>query len=79
VAKAKPDPEIFLLAAKDLHAEPANCIVFEDAEAGIESALRGGFRSIGIGDSSILHKANVVMPNFMGLTYDRLISLMQKY
>jgi len=77
VSKAKPDPEIFLLAAKDLQVEPDNSIVFEDAEAGIESALRGGFRSVGVGEPSILHKANVVIPNFNGLTYSKLISLMQ--
>jgi beta-phosphoglucomutase len=78
VAKAKPDPEIFLLAAKDLNVEPDYSIVFEDAEAGIESALRGGFRSIGVGNPSILYKANVVIPNFMGLTYSKFIGLMQK-
>jgi len=75
VAKAKPDPEIFLLAAKDLNVEPEHSIVFEDAEAGIESAIRGGFRSVGVGSPSILHKANVVIPDFNGLTYDKLIRL----
>ena len=58
---------------------PDQSIVFEDAEAGIESAIRGGFRSVGIGDPSILHKANVVIPNFKGLTYDKFIGLLQKY
>ena len=78
VAKAKPDPEIFLLAARDLNAHPKDCVVFEDAEAGIESAISGGFKSIGIGDPSILYKANVVIPNFTGLTYNKLISLMKQ-
>jgi len=78
VSKAKPDPEIFLLAAMDLNVKPEQSIIFEDAEAGIESAIRGGFRSVGVGDSSILYKANVVIPNFKGLTYDKFIRLMQK-
>jgi beta-phosphoglucomutase len=77
VSKAKPDPEIFLLAAKDLKVDPSNCIVFEDAEAGVESALGGGFRCVGIGDPAILHKANVVVPNFKGMTYSKLVSLLQ--
>jgi beta-phosphoglucomutase len=77
VAKAKPDPEIFLLAAKDLDVKPEMSIVFEDAEAGIESALSGGFYGVGIGNPTILYKANIVLPNFKGLTYSKLISLMK--
>ena len=35
VSKAKPDPEVFLLGAKELGLNPADCVVFEDAEAGV--------------------------------------------
>jgi beta-phosphoglucomutase family hydrolase len=42
VSRGKPDPEIFLTAAARLGAEPANCVVFEDAPAGIEAARRAG-------------------------------------
>ncbi len=38
VTKAKPDPEIFLLCAEMLRVEPKDCLVFEDAQAGIEAA-----------------------------------------
>lgn len=42
VSRCKPDPEIYLTAAKALGLTPAECIVFEDARAGIESARRAG-------------------------------------
>ena len=48
--KAKPDPEVFLLGAKALGIPPAECIVFEDALAGIEAALAAGMTPIGVGD-----------------------------
>jgi beta-phosphoglucomutase len=49
ISKSKPDPEVFLLAAKRLSMEPAQCLVIEDAEAGIEAAKRGGMKSASIG------------------------------
>lgn len=69
VSKAKPDPEIFLLGAKQLGVSPNNCIVFEDAEAGIEAAINAGMRCVGIGSRDLLGKANVVVPNLEGFTY----------
>ncbi len=42
VTRCKPDPEIYLTAAAQLGVAPAQCIVFEDAAAGIESARRAG-------------------------------------
>jgi len=61
VSKAKPDPEVFLRAAAELNIPPAGCIVFEDAEAGIEAALRAGMGVIGVGKPSILYKADAVI------------------
>jgi len=75
VSRAKPDPEIFLLAAKDLSVIPSQSVVFEDAEAGIEAAVRGGFKSVGIGDPIVLHRANIVVPNFIGMTMSKFFSL----
>jgi HAD superfamily hydrolase (TIGR01509 family) len=46
VARSKPDPEIYLLAAARLDVEPRDCVVFEDAPHGIEAALRAGMRCI---------------------------------
>lgn len=52
VQHSKPDPEVFLLAAKKLGLTPAECGVVEDAYAGVEAAKRGGFTSYGINDAS---------------------------
>lgn len=68
VSKAKPDPEVFLLGAKELGVNPEECLVFEDAEAGIEAAKAAGMKAIGIGASEILLKADKVIPNFKGIT-----------
>lgn len=52
ISHSKPDPEVFLLAAKKIGLEPKDCGVVEDAYAGVEAAKRGGFTSYGIGDAS---------------------------
>ncbi|MEO1546371.1 MAG: beta-phosphoglucomutase [Bacteroidota bacterium] len=49
VSKSKPDPAIFLYGAEKLGLQPEECIVFEDAEKGIDAANAGGFYSVGIG------------------------------
>lgn len=49
VTKSKPDPEVFLVAAKKLGLSPEECLVVEDAAAGIEAAKAGGMRSLGVG------------------------------
>jgi beta-phosphoglucomutase len=61
VKLAKPDPEVFLSAAAQLTIPAADCIVFEDAEVGIEAALRAGMGAVGIGKPSILSKADAVI------------------
>lgn len=62
IKNSKPDPEVFLLAAKKLNVPPAACVVFEDAEAGVEAAINAGMKSVGIGSPTILGKADVVIP-----------------
>jgi len=52
IKNSKPDPEVFLLAAKLLKLDPANCLVVEDADAGIEAALAGGMRALGVGSAA---------------------------
>ena len=49
ISHSKPDPEVFLLAAEKLHQKPSDCLVVEDAEAGVKAALNGGFLVAGIG------------------------------
>jgi len=60
VSKAKPDPEVFLIGAEKLNVAPENCIVFEDAIAGVEAANNAGMISIGIGSEDVLTEANSV-------------------
>jgi beta-phosphoglucomutase family hydrolase len=50
VTHGKPDPEVFLLAAQRIGASAAQCIVVEDAPAGIEGARRAGMHTVGIGN-----------------------------
>ena len=75
VAKAKPDPEVFLRGAEALGVAPAECVVFEDAEAGIEAAIAGGMRCVGIGSPDILGRANLVVPGLSAMTLDKLRAL----
>ncbi len=49
IIRSKPDPEVFLLAAKKLGIPPEKCLVVEDAEAGIEAALAAGMKAMGVG------------------------------
>ena len=64
VSKAKPDPEVFLVAAKALNIKPEECIVFEDSVAGVQAANTANMISIGIGEQNVLHEADYVFSNF---------------
>ena len=55
IQHSKPDPEVFLKAAEALGLAPGECLVVEDAQAGIVAAHRGGFHSAGIGEASRFH------------------------
>ena len=70
VTKAKPDPEVFLMAAKKMNLSPSNCIVFEDAVAGIEAANTANMISIGIGDKKVLSQANYIFKDFTEISID---------
>ncbi|MDH3382155.1 MAG: HAD-IA family hydrolase, partial [Flavobacteriaceae bacterium] len=65
-----PDPEVFLLAAKLLNKNPDECIVVEDAQAGIQAANDAKMMSIGIGDKEILKEASYVFASTSALTND---------
>jgi beta-phosphoglucomutase len=66
VSNAKPDPEVFLQAARKLGITNQNAIVFEDSVAGIQAANSAKMISIGIGDSSVLYEAKY---NFKDFTF----------
>ena len=66
VSNAKPDPEVFLIAAKLLNTSPSEAIVFEDSVAGVQAANIANMTSIGIGDDTILYEAQ---HNFKDFTF----------
>ncbi len=70
VSKAKPDPEVFLIAAKKLNTDPQDCIVIEDALAGIQAANIAGMTSVAIGDKKLLHEANYNLADTEELNID---------
>lgn len=75
IKNSKPDPEIFLTAAKRLNCSPAESVVVEDAEAGVEAALSAGMKCIGIGDQRQLGKANHVIAHIKELDYHLILNL----
>ncbi|MBG7613288.1 beta-phosphoglucomutase [Polaribacter sp. BAL334] len=77
VTKAKPDPEVFLMAAKKMNLSPSNCIVFEDAVAGIEAANAANMISIGIGDKEVLSQATFIFKDFTEISTDFMKNLIQ--
>ena len=76
VSKAKPDPEVFLIGAKKLGMNPENCVVVEDAIAGIQAANAAKMISIGIGDLNVLNEADYVFKDMTAITPDFLKNLM---
>ncbi len=52
ITKSKPDPEVFLKAAEFIDEDPADCLIVEDATAGIDAAVAGCFKSAGIGEAA---------------------------
>jgi beta-phosphoglucomutase len=76
VSKAKPDPEVFLIGAKKLGMNPENCVVVEDAIAGIQAANAAKMISIGIGDLNVLYEADYVFKDMTAITPDFLKNLM---
>lgn len=61
VRAGKPDPEIFLVAARRLGVSPSRSVVVEDAAVGVEAARRGGMRSIAVGPAAGSHGADIAV------------------
>lgn len=59
IRNSKPDPEVFLLAAKMLNIPPENCLVVEDADAGVEAALNGNMKVLGVGSAAENPRATI--------------------
>lgn len=67
ISRSKPDPQVFLMAADMLKLDPKNCLVVEDAEAGIQAAISGGFDSAALGPAALCGKATYNMKSFKDL------------
>lgn len=67
IVNSKPDPEVFLKAAEFLSENPEDCLIVEDALAGIEAAVHGGFKSAGLGEAATHEKVTYSIENFRDL------------
>ncbi|MCF6212910.1 MAG: beta-phosphoglucomutase [Flavobacteriaceae bacterium] len=77
VEKAKPNPEVFLKAANKLGVAPKDCIVIEDARAGVEAANSAKMLSVGIGSKEVLSNANYILEDTSKLSEKFLDSLLK--
>lgn len=82
VQKGKPDPEIFLTAAKKLGVNPEECLVIEDAENGVKAAKAAGMKCIGLKNvdsgNQNLSEADLIVNNFKELNLNMIKSLWEK-
>ena len=72
LTRPKPDPQIFLLASQLLGVLPRRCVVFEDAESGVEAARRAGMRCLGVGPAQRLTLADMTFTDYATLDPDLL-------
>jgi beta-phosphoglucomutase len=72
VKQPKPAPDLFLFAARELGLEPQQCVVVEDAAAGIEAALAAGMLAVGLGPAERVGEAHIVLPSLAGVHWSEL-------
>lgn len=72
VTKSKPNPEVFLVGAKELKVLPEECLVFEDAIAGVQAAKAGKMKVVGIGKVEVLKEADLVILGLFEMTIEKL-------
>lgn len=75
ITKSKPDPEVFLLAAKKLGINADKCLVVEDADAGVEAAIAGNMKVLAVGYASTNKNANLTMKNLESFKYKEIQEL----
>lgn len=73
VKNGKPDPEIFLTAAKQLHADPNYCIGIEDAASGVTAIKSAGMFAVGVGDPHVLAKADLIVSTTSQLDFNSIV------
>ena len=74
VTRAKPAPDLFLYAAARLELPPESCVVVEDAAAGVDAAIAGGFHTIGLGPQDRVGHAQVVFPSLAGISLKQILA-----
>ena len=74
--RGKPAPDVFLTAAQRLNVPPENCIVFEDAEAGIQAAHAGGMKAVGVGRGNAVAGAELIVTSLAEVRYAALVRLL---
>lgn len=71
VARGKPHPDPYLLGAEKLGFDPADCVVFEDAIAGVEAGIEAGVGLvIGVTEKALESSADIVIKDLTGITFD---------
>jgi len=75
VENAKPNPEVFLKGAQALGLRPKECMVFEDAVAGVQAAKNGHMKCIGIGPKEILGDADLVADGLHMLSVEEALNV----
>lgn len=76
ITNSKPDPEVFLKAATGLGVSPKECVVYEDAEAGIEAALAAGMIAVGVGQQSF-KDAHYTIRSLVNESYSSIIKQLE--
>jgi len=73
ISRSKPDPEVFRLAAQRVGVSPQQCLVVEDADAGVEAALAAGMSVVAVGSANGHPKATLSAENLAQITPDEFL------
>lgn len=76
VERQKPAPDLFMHAASQLHLQPNECVVVEDAAAGIQAGRAGGFHTLGLGPRERVGEAEVVMDSLQNARLNEILALL---
>jgi beta-phosphoglucomutase len=74
ISRSKPDPEVFLVAAERLRLGPAECLVVEDAEAGVSAAVAAGMRVLAVGSAAGDRRATLCAASLADITLERILA-----
>jgi beta-phosphoglucomutase len=75
ITNSKPDPEVFLLAAEKLGVNPEECVVIEDAQAGIDAAISAGMMAVGVGTAAYCVNAHIKLKDLSNLNIEQLFEV----